>query len=85
MQLFCVEQLTQSFRAFSPLPKAFIDQCLPGMSSVTTNSINHDIKNTLKVRLAMIDIWQVTLRNTYDDFNKKLMVFDKAEAEKKKR
>ena len=25
MQLFCLEQLTQSFRAFSPLPQAFID------------------------------------------------------------
>ena len=46
------------------------------MSSVATHSINADIKNTLKVRLAMIDLWSVTLRNTYGDFTKKLEKYD---------
>ena len=85
MQLFCLEQLTQSFRAFSPLPQAFIDQCLPGLSSVATHSISGDIKNTLKVRLAMVDLWQVTLRNAFEDFSRKLEQFNRSEVDKQRR
>ena len=55
------------------------------MSSVATNSISGDIKNTVKVRIAMADLWQVTLRNAFDDFSRKLEQFNQSESDKQRR
>lgn len=57
MSLQCVEHLTQIFRAFSPIKADLVEQFLPGLSSVATNVISGDIKATLKVRVAMVDLW----------------------------
>jgi len=50
-----------------------VHQFLPGLSSVATNVISGDIKATMKVRVAMVDLWQVALRNTFDAFEQKLV------------
>lgn len=78
MSLKCVEHLAQIFRAFSPIKTGLVEQFLPGLSSVATAVISGDIKATLKVRIAMVDLWQVVLRNTFDGFDKRLLNLSKA-------
>ena len=72
MTLQALDHLAQNFRAFSPLKPDFIDQFLPGLSSVATKVISGDLKATMKVKVAMVDLWQVTLRNCFDNFETQL-------------
>ena len=73
MTLQICEHLTQNFRAFSPIKPDLIDQFLPGLSSVATQVISGDLKTTMKVKVAMVDLWQVVLRNTFDTFEQLLV------------
>ncbi len=68
MTLQCVEHLAQIFRAFSPIDAAFIESFLPGLSSVVTQIAGGDIKTNMKVKVAAVDLWQVVLRNAFDNF-----------------
>ena len=57
MTLTCIEMLAQIFRGYSPIEPSFIDKFLPGLSSVATKIINGDVKATMKVRVATVDLW----------------------------
>ena len=85
MSLQCVEYLAQIFRAFSPIKVELIDQFLPGLSSVATQLISGDIKATMKVRVATVDLWQVVLRNAFDSFGKRIAkISERAQSKQKK-
>ena len=57
MSLKCVEHLAQTFRASSPIKAEFVDLFLPGLSTVVTHVVAGDIKATMKVRIATVDLW----------------------------
>lgn len=72
MSLTIVDELTQNLRAFNPLETSYVEAFLPGLSSTVTKVASGDVKATMKVRVAMVELWQVILRNVFSEYEKRL-------------
>ena len=45
---------------------------LPGLSSTVAKTASGEIKATMKVRVAMVELWQVVLRNVFSAYETRL-------------
>lgn len=49
-----------------------MESFLPGLSSTVAKTASGEIKATMKVRVAMVELWQVVLRNVFSSYETRL-------------